>query len=372
MVRRAIVFVSVVVYFAAVGCVVWPDNHVARDSGDDHSQVGPITPGEAVPARTTGMPYRGIAMQVQRIDRLSDYSKSIDQIAGVGADTVEFIIDNYQENGSSTQIYIDQRTSPSADRLAELIAYAKHKGLRVILMPIVLLDHPKGNEWRGTIRPDQWEDWFDSYRDMLTHYTAIAQKSHVDVLAVGSELLSTESHLDEWSQTIQRVRKEYTGQITYSANWDHYQRIPFWDQLDFVGINSYYTLGKNDKVTVPDILKAWAPIQNDLHAFSRRVHKPIVMLEVGWCSMANAASEPWDYTVDEVKAPTDLALQKRLYEGMFQAWYGVPWYGGFMIFEWPAGDNGGPDDRGYTPLNKPAEEVLHAWLAKPGWKVNAD
>ena len=372
MVRRAIVLVSIVVYLAAVGCVVWPDNRAAHGAGDDRSPIGTTAPGESVPARTTGMPYRGIAMQVQRIDRLSDYSNSLDQIAAVGADTVEFIIDNYQENGSSTQIYIDQRTSPSAERLGELIAYAKRKGLRVILMPIVLLTHPKGQEWRGTIRPDQWEDWFDSYRDMLAHYTAVAQATHVDVLVVGSELLSTESKLDEWTQTIHKVRSEFSGQITYSSNWDHYQRIPFWDQLDFIGMNEYYTLGKNANVTVPEILKAWAPIQHDLHVFSQRVHKPIVMLEVGWCSMANAASEPWDYTVDDIKAPTDLALQKKLYEGMFQEWHGVPWFGGFMIFEWPAGDNGGPADRGYTPFNKPAEQVLRDWLAKPAWKVNAE
>jgi hypothetical protein len=372
MARRAIVIVSVIVYLTAIGCVVWPGNHTAGAGQEDHSGVETTAPGESVPARTTGMPYRGVAMQVQRIDRLSDYSKSIDEIAATGADTVEFILDNYQENGSSTEIFIDQRYSPSAERLEQLINYAKHKGLRVVLMPIVLLKHPKGMDWRGTIRPDQWEDWFDSYRDMLSNYTQVAQATHADVLVVGSELLSTESKLDEWTETIARVRKEYSGQITYSSNWDHYQRIPFWDQLDFIGMNEYYTLGKSPNVTVPEILKAWQPIQNDLHAFSQRLHKPIVMLEVGWCSMSNAASEPWDYTVDEVKAPVDVALQKRLYEAFFQKWNGVPWFGGFMIFEWPAGDNGGPQDRGYTPFNKPAEQVLKQWLAKPAWKVEAN
>src|ERR1700744_5184262 len=143
MVRRAIVVVSVVVYLTAVGCVVWPNGKGA--SASDSSRTYSETTGpDAVPARTTGMPYRGIAMQVQRIDRLSDYSKSIDEIAATGADTVEFILDNYQENGTSTEIFIDQRYSPSAERLEQLITYAKHKGLRVVLMPIVLLKHPKG------------------------------------------------------------------------------------------------------------------------------------------------------------------------------------------------------------------------------------
>lgn len=47
------------------------------------------------------------------------------------------------------------------------------------------------------------------------------------------------------------------------------------------------------------------------------------------------------------------------------------WLGGFSVWEWPPGD-GGPDDRGCTPENKPAEEVLCEWLAKPAWEVEVE
>ena len=49
-------------------------------------------------------------------------------------------------------------------------------------------------------------------------------------------------------------------------------------------------------------------------------------------------------------------------------WYGNPALGGFMMWEWPPGD-GGANDRGYTPENKPAEQVLREWLAKKAWVV---
>jgi hypothetical protein len=39
-----------------------------------------------------------------------------------------------------------------------------------------------------------------------------------------------------------------------------------------------------------------------------------------------------------------------------------------MMWEWPPGE-GGPDDRGYTPQNKPAEATLRSWLAKKPWTV---
>ena len=58
----------------------------------------------------------------------------------------------------------------------------------------------------------------------------------------------------------------------------------------------------------------------------------------------------------------------RLYEAYFETWYGKPGFGGFLIWAWTPGHSG-PDDRGYTPEGKPAEEVLRKWLAKGPWKV---
>jgi hypothetical protein len=66
--------------------------------------------------------------------------------------------------------------------------------------------------------------------------------------------------------------------------------------------------------------------------------------------------------------PIDLDLQKRLWEGFFETWYGVPQLGGFMVWEWPPGV-GGPENRNYTPEAKPAEEVVRRWLARDPWRV---
>jgi hypothetical protein len=132
-------------------------------------------------------------------------------------------------------------------------------------------------------------------------------------------------------------------------------------------MNSYWTLGKSKDATVSEIEKRWREIQSDLIPFVKKTGKPLVFLEAGWCSIGNAASAPWDYTQDQ--EPLDLDLQKRLYEAFFNVWYGNPNLGGFSIWEWPPGE-GGPDDRGYTPKDKPAEAVLKEWLAKPKWKVD--
>ena len=316
-------------------------------------------------SRPGGLPFRGVSMQLQRVDWIDKYEKSVDEIADVGADTVLLVVEGRQENGKSSHIYLDMRQTPTPEKLGELIDHAKARHLRVVLMPIVLLDNPGGTEWRGTLTPDSWDSWFDSYRDMLTQFAWIAQGHHVDVLVVGSELVSAEPKLDQWTRTIEKVRGVFHGNLTYSANWDHYTSVPFWDQLDLIGMNSYYKLGDDEHVTEPEIEKRWRAIQTNLHAFQEKVHKPLLFLEAGWCSLDNAASEPWDYTRTDLKANDD--LQKRLYEAFFHVWYGDPHLGGFMMWEWPPGP---ADDRGYSPKGKPAEAVLKQWMAKPRWTVD--
>jgi hypothetical protein len=193
----------------------------------------------------------------------------------------------------------------------------------------------------------------------------------VDVLVIGSELVSTESHTEQWLTTIAKVRSWYHGKLTYSANWDHYSGIKFWDKLDFIGMNSYWKLGENRDVSVEQIKSNWQKIQAELFPFIEKTGRPLLFTEVGWCSMANMAYEPWDYTKSESRVPTDNELQRKLYEGFFESWHGDPRLGGLSIWEWtPEPDADDPTGqalkrRGYTPEGKPAEQVLRTWFDKP-------
>jgi len=233
MMGRWIVIGAVACYALVVGCVILSGN----GSGPGDHSVAAHYHSTTVPA---GLPYRGVAMQIQRVDWIDKYEKSIDEIADLGADTVLLVIDSRQENGTSSHIYLDMRMTPTPEQLGELIDHAKKRKLRVVLMPIVLLDDPQGTEWRGTLKPDSWDKWFDSYRDMMTQFAWVAQGHGVDVLVVGSELVSSESNVKQWTSTIAKIRESYKGNLTYSANWDHYTALPFWDQLDLIGMNSYY------------------------------------------------------------------------------------------------------------------------------------
>lgn len=365
MIGRGLIITALAAYALVLGCVMYPAK-APPPNGDD----APNGTSSRISSRD-GLPLAAVGMQIQRVDWIDEYKKSIDEIADLGADAVKFVVDARQENGASARIYLDLRMTPTPGQLGELIRHAKERDLRVILMPIVLLDRPRDNEWRGKIAPLQdnggWNEWWKSYRAMLGHYAWIAEINEVDVLVVGSELLSTQSQTDQWRRTIRDVRKTYKGRLTYSANWDNYREVTFWDELDLIGMNSYWKFGtdRDPQPSVEQIEQRWADIQRDLLQFIGSQGKPLLFLEIGWFSQNNVAYEPWDYTRNQ---PGDVQLQKRLYEGFFRAWWGQPLLGGFSIWEWTPGD-GGEDDTGYTPEGKPAEEVLRAWLAKPRWEV---
>lgn len=376
MVRWFIVFAALTTWIMVLGCVIWPRTAPAGQAGArlDGAEVPQTSPAPGLIRSREGLPYCAFTMQIQRLDWIDKYKKSMDQIASLGADAVLLVIDTRMETVRSTRIYLDERITPTPDQLADLIRHAKSLKLRVILMPIVLLDNPRTEppDWRGTIDPDKdfggWEDWFNSYRGMMNQFAWIAEGNGADVLVVGSEFVSAEPKVDQWRKTIDSVRKVFHGRLTYSSNWDHYTAVKFWDQLDMIGMNSYWKFGDektNPNPSIDQIVNRWREIQSDLLPWIKKQGKPLLFTEIGWFSQKNVAYEPWDYTKDQ---PIDLELQRKLYEGFFRAWWGNPQLGGFSVWDWPAGE-GGPEDSGYTPKNKPAEKVVREWLAKTRWDV---
>ena len=195
MLVRGLIGAAIVAYLLVLGCVLLPSNATAaKKSASDNGSAGDATVGTRF---LDGLPYRGAGMQIQRVDWIDKYKASIDEIAALGFDTVSLVIDTRMENGSTSLVWLDMRKTPTPEKLADLIQHAKSKKLRVILMPIVLLDKPIDTEWRGTLKPASWEDWFDSYREMLIHFAWIAEQNKVDVLSVGSELVSAEKERGE-------------------------------------------------------------------------------------------------------------------------------------------------------------------------------
>jgi len=320
----------------------------------------PRTPIESKP------PFHGLAVQTHpNPDPVGTYGPLIREVAGLGADTVLLSANAYQEDVDSMVIRIESDGVPTEAQWLELFRIAHGSGLRIVLMPKVLLSDPRDGGWRGKIAPVSWEAWFDQYREMILHYARLAQRGRAEVFLVGSELVSTEKHTEQWRRIIREVRAVYTGLLGYSANWDHYQGIQFWADLDLVGLTTYHNLNRADKPepTAADLAAAWAPIRDEILAWRAEIGRPLLFTEVGWCSQEGCSIEPWNYYHSEEATPAGHREQRDNYAAFVKTWAGRPEVGGLLWWEWTGGP-GGANDHSYTPRSKPAEQVLREFFER--------
>ena len=138
----------------------------------------------------------------------------------------------------------------------------------------------------------------------------------------------------------------------YAANFgDEFEGIEFWDALDYIGMDEYYSL--------PDSLSTEALVSK-VEVVQKRFQKPVIFTEVGFTSMEQANHDPWD----ERPRKLSLELQARCYEQIFDAFYEKPWFQ--WMYWWKVGTNGfgGAKDGSHTPWRKPAMEVVRRWYRK--------
>ncbi len=331
----------------------------------------PDDPAPSPPPAAAPVEYRGLAIQIHTNYRaIETFTPLINEIAETGANMLLIATAGWMEHADSQGIYIEHRKTPSRDDMLTLIRTAREAGLDVFVMPIVLLAHPRGREWRGVIEPPSWELWWREYRDFIVYFADLAREGQARGLILGSELVKTETQTAEWVATIELVRARFPeGMLGYSANWDTYETVQFWDKLDFVGMTSYFKLADHENPTVAELVENWRPIHQEVGAWIQRIDRPLVLTEVGWCSQEGAAITPWNYFRNQKATPAGHAEQRNLYEAFLEVWDATPGLVGVIWWEWKPGE-GGPGDFGYTPKDKPAEDVLRRWFA--GARVAGD
>ena len=309
--------------------------------------------------------YRGISLQLHTNELTCPFERYVQEIAETGANTIVLSLAAYQENGSASSLFIEYRRVPSAERFEKLIHLAHKRGLRVVIMPMVLLENPTGGEWRGKIKPTKPDQWWEDYENFILYYARIGQRGRAEMLMVGTELISMEEETKRWRALIKKVRKVFKGQLSYSANWDHYEVVQWWDALDVIGMTAYYDLVGENKPSLQVLLNSWKPIKKNILKWQKTIGRPIVFTEVGWPSQVGCAKEPWNYYGSTTP---DLVTQDLCLQAFFKTWQDEPVVRGVLLWEWrnAPGQNGGPLDTSYVPIGKPAMDTMRKFFQRPG------
>lgn len=309
--------------------------------------------------------HRGVVLPLYG-DAKSDYSTYLKEIADLKASHVSLLIRSYLQDNESNHILTGFGVTPPDYLVESTAAQARALGLKVMIFPVVFLAFPKSDEeWRGNLKPSNWEEWWNSYRCFMLHYAHLATRCQASVLSVGSELATTEGFREQWISLIAEVRTIFTGELTYSANWDHFEEVSFADALDFLGVSGYYEIAVSRNPTKSQLTEKWQKFLQSLIQWSSKHQKPLVFTELGYASQNGCASKPWNYFLSEV---VDLQEQDLCFEVFFEVWEPQNCFSGVYLYHWWG--EGGPTDNGYNLRGKPVAKRIQEWFEKMHHKLS--
>jgi len=294
--------------------------------------------------------------------------ESLESMSRASVNSVAIIVTWYQENFDSTLLQRTERT-PSDEGVRHAIRRAHKLGMSVMLKPHVDLENQQ-DSCRSDIgfqTEEEWRQWFNNYAKFVNHYARMAENENVEFFCVGTELTFASSKLEYWrDKIIPSVRKLFSGQITYAANWDDYSQVRFWDILDYAGIDAYFPLSKKNDPNLDELKEGWKQWLGEIETWQKTAKKPVVFTECGYCSADSAAKKPW---VEAFSGMPNMRLQADCYIALFETFWDKPWFSGVYWWTWSTvPEAGGPANRRFTPQNKPALGHVKEWYSMSDYK----
>lgn len=238
----------------------------------------------------------------------------------------------------------------------------QRNGMKVMLKPQIWIG---GGSWPGDVAMNNAEDWerfYEYHEAWMSHYALMAEIYEFDLLCIGVEFVkASQNNPQRWINMIQRFRHIYQGPMTYAANWgEEFEKLSIWSALDYIGIDCYYPLSKNEEPTDKELKKGFERILKKIELVSKKYDKPVLFTEIGYRSVKAAWLQPHE---GEGSKAMSMECQERCYKAVTQSLEGQDWVAGVFWWKWPSYlEYRGARDRGFAPNDKPAAEILRKWF----------
>lgn len=290
----------------------------------------------------------------------------LSEVKRVNADWVAIIPYGFSYAGAPEVSYdhADQWWGERTQGTCQLVNYAKSHGLKVMLKPHVWVI---GQGWTGDFdlsEEDQWEVWERDFLKYILNYATVADSLGVELLCIGTEYrIPARERPAFWRGLIKDVRNIYSGKITYAANWDNYDRIDWWDAVDYMGIDAYFPLVEKANPSVDEIAEGWQPIKDEMLTFSKAWNKPILFTEYGFLSVNGATGKHWE--LDKSVANANDELQAKAYEATYRMFMDESDFIGGFLWKWHLTMRSGDWYKTqWTPQGKATEKVIADWYGR--------
>ena len=263
---------------------------------------------------------------------------------------------------SSPKIRFNSKRQWFGEREQGIRQYAKelqHKGIKLMIKPQIWV-------WRGQFTghismgsEDQWKVLEESYSSFILMYAAIAEETNAALFCIGTELEKFVINRPVyWKILIQKIKKVYKGKLTYAANWDEFKRVPFWNELDYIGIDAYFPLTAKKTPTIEEFEAGWQPHKIEIQKTQKKFNTPVLFTEYGYRSIDFTGKKPWDSK--RITGSINLLAQKNGLQAIHNQFWKEDWFAGGFIWKWfhKHIEVGGENNNRFTPQNKPAQDLL--------------
>ncbi|WP_445710083.1 glycoside hydrolase family 113 [Flavobacterium sp.] len=233
----------------------------------------------------------------------------------------------------------------------------KKNKISVMLKPQIWIP----NGFTGHIKMNSEQEWISlekNYEKFILLYAQIAEEQQIELLCIGTELNTFVINRPEyWHQLIVKIKALYKGKLTYAENWDTFETVSFFKNIDYIGIDAYFPLSKEKTPSISEIEQQWMQHKNKIENLAKELNKKVLFTEFGYQSIDYTTKEPWDFSQ---KKTLNLKAQSNALQALFNTFWKEDWFAGGFLWKWfdDYENVGGLEDTDYTVQNKPAFQII--------------
>ena len=250
--------------------------------------------------------------------------------------------------------------------IKKTIELAHEADIHVMLKPQIYI--PNGFTGNLDFKTDaEWLAWEADYERFMMLFANIAAAQQVEMFCIGTEFkVSVQKRPQFWRNLIAKIRNIYSGKLTYASNWDEYASVPFWDILDYVGVNAYFPLLKDKEPSITALQTAWQKPLEALAAYAKMQQKQIIFTEYGYMSLDECASASWEVEAKKDNLAINETAQANALDALLATFAAQPWWQGGFVWKWFPNMQGheGYPEKDYTPQGKKAATTVKKYYEK--------
>lgn len=291
----------------------------------------------------------------------------IEPVQKLNANHASIMPFGFIKNVNNPTIYYNTKNQWYGERIEgtrQYIEVLHQQNIQVMLKPQIWISH---GVFTGYLKMNNEEDWLtleESYRNFIIDFAKLAQETKVSIFCIGTEMeLFIKNRPAFWKRLLLEIKEEFSGKLTYAANWDEYKRVPFWNELDFIGIDAYFPVSKSKTPTIEESKIGWDQWKKEMKSISDSINKKVLFTEFGYRSVDFSGKEPWKS--DRNSGDVNIVAQNNTTIALFEKFWTEEWFAGGYIWKWFLNHHkvGGMENNMFTPQNKPVEKIIREYYS---------